>query len=219
MDGVTLTGALNRTHPGNPRDTAHLTVHGYRAANVDLVQSDALHLALQKARSDLDLRADLRGPALTATANAALDGVQFATTTAGEGALAKSVAAALADVHRFRLEGELSGTVADPALQITSDLDQVLRDAIGKQVAARAKEFETRLTAEIDQRLAGPLAAVQKQVGEFAGLDGDLQGRLKEGNVLSAEAEKRLKEVAAGKLQEKLGSPLKEKLKGKLPGF
>jgi uncharacterized protein (TIGR03545 family) len=219
MEAIKLTGALDRVDPPHPHDTADLTMQGYRPAEVDLVQSDELHLALQEAKTDLDLRVDLRGATLAANATAALDAVRFATTTASQGTLAKSVAAALADVHRFQLQGELSGTVADPDLRITSDLDRVLKDAFAKQVKARAGEFEAQLTAGINERLAGPLAAVESQVGDLGLLDGDLQSRLKEGNLLTSEVEKRLKEAVAGKVKEKLGGSLKDSLKGKLPGF
>jgi uncharacterized protein (TIGR03545 family) len=219
MEAVKLTGALDRVDPPNPHDTADLTVRGYHPAEVELVQSDELHLALQEARTDIDLHVDLRGATIAANATAALDSVRFATTTASQDALATSVAAALADVGRFQLQGELSGTIADPDLRVTSDLDRVLKDAFTTQVKARAGEFEAKLTAQINERLAGPLAAVESQVGDLALLDGDLQGRLKEGSLLTSEVEKQLKEAVAGKVQERLGGPLKDKLKGKLPGF
>jgi len=219
MEAVKLTGALDRVDPPHPHDTADLTVRGYRPTEVELVQSDELHLALQEAKTDLDLHVDLRGATIAANATAALDSVRFATTTANQGALATSVAAALADVRRFQLQGEVSGTVTDPDLRVTSDLDRVLKDAFAKQVKARAGEFEAKLTAQINERLSGPLAAVESQVGDLALLDGDLQGRLKEGNLLTSEVEKQLKEAVAGKVEEKLGGPLKDKLKGKLPGF
>jgi len=219
METVKLTGALDRVDPPHPHDTADLMVRGYHPANVELVKSDELSLALQEATSNLDLHVDLRGGTIAANANAALDSVRFATTTGSQGALATSVAAALADVRRFQLQGEVSGTVADPALRITSDLDRVLKDAFAKQVKARAGEFEAKLTAQINERLSGPLAAVEAQVGDLGLLDGDLQGRLKEGNLLTSEVEKQLKEAVAGKVEEKLGGSLKDKLKGKLPGF
>lgn len=219
MKGLTLAGALNHIDPQQPRDTADLTVRGYRASGVELVKSDALGLTLAEGAADIALHADLRAGELGAKGSAALDGVRFATTTESKGGLAASVAAALDDVRRFRLDGEVSGTATDYDLRLSSDLDRVLKDAFGKQLKARAAEFETQLTAALDERLAGPLGAVEGQVGELGLLDGDLQARLTEGNVVRDEIEKRLKEAVAGKIEEKLGGGLKERLGGKLPGF
>ena len=219
MKKLSLTGALNHVDPQHPRDTADLSVRGYRAKGVELVKSDALGLTLADADADIDVDTELRGGALHAKGSAALDAVRFATTTEAKSAIATSIAAALDDVKRFHVDGEVTGTAADYDLHLSSDLDRVLKDAFGKQVKARAAEFETQLTAAINERLAGPLGAVDGKLGELGLLDGDLQSRLKDGNAVRDEIEKRIKEAAAGKIQEKLGGGLPEKLKGKLPGF
>ncbi|MGD2062135.1 MAG: TIGR03545 family protein [Nitrospirota bacterium] len=219
IKGLNLKGALNHVDPQQPRDTADLTVRGYRATGVELVKSDTLGLTLAEGAADIDLNAELRAGHLDAKGSAALDAVRFATTTESKGAIATSIASALDDVKRFRLDGEVSGTPTDYDLSLSSDLDRVLKDAFGKQVKAQAAEFETQLTAAINEQIAGPLGSVDGKLGELGLLEGDLQGRLKEGNSIRDEIEKRIKEAAAGKIEEKLGGGLKDRLKGKVPGF
>ena len=165
---MAITGALNHIQPEKPQDAAQFAMRGFRLQNLVLSDSKTLPVALQDALVDLDVNGDftsaLKGR-FTANINSAKMNV------GGEGGsniLVTAVRQALSKVSKFQLTGDISGTLEDYKLNLSSDLDGVLKNAVGSVVKEQSAKLEQQLKAAIQERTGGQLKELQTS---FSGLN------------------------------------------------
>ena len=187
-----LDGQLNHIDPSSPKDTAHLKIRGYRVADLSLSDSPELPMVLKKARADFRVHAVLAGQALKANLLAGLQSVQISTGMKKEaGPLAKAVASSLSDVKKFSVKADISGTLKDYDIQLSSDLDRVLKDAVGKQVEAQAARLEKDLRALISEKVSGPMDDLKAGLGGLDAIGSEFAARLDLGGDLLKGTEKK----------------------------
>ena len=185
LQSVKLDGTLNRVDPAKPSDRANLRMRGYRVEDLNLSKSEQWALALKQALADLDLQARVSGVALDANLAAALQSVQMTSgVKAGAGVLANAVASALSDIKGFTLKAEVSGTLEQYDVNLTSDLDRVLKDVVGKQVQAQTARLEAQLQSAIAEKVAGPLNELKASLGGLDSIGTELASRLNLGTDL-----------------------------------
>jgi len=168
LDSLKLTGEINRTAPAKPKDTASMKMRGYKIKGVELAGGSALPMELRQALLDVDLAALIEGEAMDAEVSAGLSSVEMASTKQEMGPLERAVASAISGVKGFKLKASAIGTLSDYDLKLSSDLDGVLKGAVGKIVADQSAEFEKRLRAGVLERTKKPL---EELGGSFAGLE------------------------------------------------
>lgn len=187
LRSVKLDGELNHVDHSKPRDMAHLSASGYRIKDLSLSENKDLPLALKEALGDLKLRTELRGEALDATLSAALQSVQMTTGETGDtGPVAKALAAALPGVRGLHLEARVAGTLKEYAVHLSTDLDRVLKDAVGKQLHEQMARVEGELKAAIAEQVAKPLGDLRASLGELDGIGAELAARLNQASALGA---------------------------------
>ncbi|MBI3608343.1 MAG: TIGR03545 family protein [Nitrospirae bacterium] len=175
---VALHGEINRVNPTKPRDTITLNVDGYRIEHAVLSDNPQWPVTLDGAQSNVDVKASITGDALDANVNSHLSGVHLSTgDQKASGRMASAIASALADVKALNLEATITGTTQNPDVKVTSDLDRVFKDAVGKLVAEQATQFEADLKTAIAERVNGPLEDLKKQLAGFGGLGDELASR------------------------------------------
>ncbi len=158
-------GTFDRTDPAARKDGLSLRLRGYEARNVKLVESATLPVSLGEGLADLDVRATLENGALTARITA---GLRSARLVVGQGEarpglagrVDEAVRKALAGVTGLSLTAEISGTPDALDLRIRSDVDDVLRAAVGSLVRDQLAGFENDIRAAIDREAAGPLERI-----------------------------------------------------------
>jgi uncharacterized protein (TIGR03545 family) len=186
VHSMKLGGEVNRVDPARPRDAATLTVRGYRLADLALSADDSLPVSVKEALADLDLKTGLRGEALNADLDATLQSLAITTGAKSDAdAVARAVATALSDVKSLHLKAEVTGTVKHYDVRLSSDLDQALKRALGRQMQEQAGKFESQLRAAITERAAGPLADLRSGFGGLAGVGDDLAGRVQQATGLA----------------------------------
>jgi uncharacterized protein (TIGR03545 family) len=182
IGGVTIEGEFNRVQPGKPMDSASLRINGAVISDYGLGGGNGL--ILKQATADLDVKVKLAGNDLSAVLSSELKSVRMSLgTMAGEGPVASAVAGALGDVRAFRAVAEVTGTIDQYDVKLTSDLDQVLKNAVGRQVQAQIDKFQKDLQAAVAEKLKGPLAGAG-DMGELDGVGRELAGRLNIGEDL-----------------------------------
>lgn len=178
LRSVALRGEINRVQPDQPRDTVTLAAGGYRIQRAVLSDNPTWPVVLDGAEADVDLKAVVAGGAIDATINSRLAGVRFSTGDhKPDGRVAEALASALAGVNAFRLGATVTGTTQDPVVRVTSDLDTVLKNAMGKMVAEQAARLEADLKTAIAETVSGPLADLKKQLAGLSGISDDLASR------------------------------------------
>jgi uncharacterized protein (TIGR03545 family) len=179
MHSLRLNGEINRVDPARPRDAAALKTRGYRLSDLALSADDRLPVSVKEALADVDLKVDLRGEALDAGLVATLQSVQITTGTKPDtDAVAKAVASALSDIKSLRVKADITGTVRQYEVRLSSDLDQVLKQALGRQMQTQVGKFERQLRAAIAEKVHKPLGDLKSGFGGLTVVSDELTARL-----------------------------------------
>ena len=185
LRSVKLDGALNHVDPSSPKDTANFKIRGYQVTDMSLSDSTELPMVLKKATADLKLQASLSGETLKANLLAGLQSVEIATGSQDEaGGLVKAMASAVSDIKEFGVEANISGTLKAYDLQLSSDLDRVLKEAVRKQVEAQVTRLEKELQSAISEKVSEPMADIKASLGGLSAMSSELTARLNLGNEL-----------------------------------
>ncbi len=179
LKAVTLDGAVDRIHSGQPKDTAVLKASGYRVPAMTLSESKDLPIALKGATADLAAQVTLKGQELAGSAEASIGSIALAS-GGGDNLIAKAVAGALADVKATTLKADVAGTIEHYEVRVTTDLDRVLSDAVSRQLTAQLANFDGQLKAAIAAKVSPSLDGLKGQFGDLTGIDKDLTARLQE---------------------------------------
>ncbi len=186
LESLALNGEVNRVDPAKPHDAAALKVRGYHLTDLTLSDDDSLPVSVKEARTDFDLKAGLRGEALDANLAATLQSVRITTGAKPDaGAVAKAVTSALSDVKALHLKADVTGTVKQYDVRLSSDLDQVLKQALGKQMQEQVGKFEGQLRTAIAEKVSKPLGDLKSSFGGLAGVGDELTSRVQQATGLT----------------------------------
>ena len=157
-----LEGMFDRVDPAARKDVLNLKLRGYEARDVKLVESASLPVSLREGLADLDISATLEKGGLTARITAGVRSARLAVEKGEErpglaGRVDEAIRSALAGVTSLSLTAEISGTPESFDLKIRSDIDEVLKSAVGALVRDQMAGFEKGLQEAIGGEVAGPL--------------------------------------------------------------
>jgi len=183
-----LDGSLNHVAPSKTEDTARFALQGYRAKDLALSGSKNLPITLQDGQLDLDLQTQKTGQALTGKL---VVKVRDARLNAGSGnasgPLESAIRNSLSKVSQFTLTADLAGTPEKYDVKITSDLDRVLKDGVGRVVQEQSDRLEKELKAAVIAKTGKQLADLQKNYSgllsmssKFDDTQNQLNGLMKE---------------------------------------
>jgi uncharacterized protein (TIGR03545 family) len=186
LQSLKLNGEIDRVDPARPHDAAVLNARGYRLSDLALSADESLSVSVKEALADFDLKAGLRGETLDGNLAATLQSLRIATGARPDAdAVAKAVASALSDVKSLHVKADVTGTVKQYDVRLSSDLDQVLKQALGRQMQEQAGKLEGQLRAAITEKAARPLADLRSSFGGLAGVGDDLAGRVQQATGLT----------------------------------
>lgn len=185
IDALSLIGTADYVNPAEPKNDARLALKGLGLANLPLIQEASFPLTVKHAIGNLNLDLTTVDDALEATVKADFNSVQFVANAGKEQtAMANAMASAIAGVDRFSLTADVDGTLEAYTVDIQSDLDKVLKSALGNLVGAESAKLKARLKAEIGERLKGPLAQTQGSLADLTAIEAELTKRLNLGDDL-----------------------------------
>jgi uncharacterized protein (TIGR03545 family) len=192
LDSVKVNGVINRVEPERPKDTVNMDVAGLKVQEMVLSDSKDLPVVLKGAWTDFSLRAGVIGEKIDGRLTAGLKSVVIAAGGAdSENALQRGIASALSGVKGFNIRADVTGTLDDYDMKVSSDLDRVLKDSVGKVVNEQAAELEKRLKAEVMKQVDGPMKELQGSLSGLDAIDGELKGLTDQMTGLLAEAGKK----------------------------
>jgi uncharacterized protein (TIGR03545 family) len=162
LRSAALEGTFDRIDPAARKDVVNLKLRGYEARDVKLAGSATLPVSLREGLADLDISATLEKGGLTARITAGVRSARL-TVEKGEerpglsGRVDEAIRSALAGVTSLSLTAEISGTPESFDVKIRSDIDEVLKSAVGALVRDQMAGFEKGLQEAIGGEVAGPL--------------------------------------------------------------
>ena len=176
---VRLDGAVNRVSPGSPADSINLNIEGYKIQAKSISQDSSLSLKLEKGDADLDLKAVIAKGSIDATVAAKLQGVHIsAGGTDAPSGFGRAVSSALSGVSTVGVKVRITGPADNYQVQISSNLDDILKNAVGSIIKDQVAQFENKLRAAISDKVSGPLQEAKGSLGGFEGLEGEVESRI-----------------------------------------
>jgi uncharacterized protein (TIGR03545 family) len=147
-----------------------------------LSKNEELPVTIKSGLADLTVRAEIQRRDLVADVRAALKSADLATGPPKEGdAISRALAGALAEVRDITMTAQVHGPMADYQLELSSNLDQILKQAAAKTIKAQTAGFAQELQAGITAKVDGPLAAATTSFTDFSGIAGELTDRQQTG--------------------------------------
>jgi uncharacterized protein (TIGR03545 family) len=188
LRSVALRGEINRVQPDRPRDTVTLDAAGYAIERAVLSDNPKWPVVLDGAQADVNMNAVVASGALDANIDSRLSSVRFSSGEhKPEGRMAEAIASSLAEVKAVQIDAAVTGTASNPEVKVTSDLDTVLKKAVGKMISEQAARLEADLRAAIAEKVNGPLEDLKKQLAGYGELGDALASRGEALNTLLSE--------------------------------
>lgn len=194
VKAVILQGALNHVVPANAHDQLTAQANGYELNKFVLSKDDKWPVALTSGLADVTVRAELNGQQLRAQGGANLQHLQLSAGKEGDtNPLTQSLSSAVRDVSQLSLEADVTGTLTQYDVKISSDLDRILQHAAGKMVNDLAATFGAELQTAISAKIAEPLQELKARMSGFDGMAREITERVSQHNdILQSLLEKNL---------------------------
>ena len=148
-----------------------MKLRGLEARDVKLVTGGSLPVSLGEGLADLEVSATLAKGALTARITAGLRSARLLVEKGKEraglaGRVDDAVRKALAGISSLTLTAEVSGTPEDFDLKVRSDVDEVLKSAVGGLVRDQLAGFEKDLQEAVGAEVGGPSRSSGRGFGD-----------------------------------------------------
>jgi uncharacterized protein (TIGR03545 family) len=187
---VNLSGSLDHINPARFNDTVNIRANGYRAGDMVLSDNKELPVSLKDGLMDMEARG-LRGPdGLRATIVSTFKSVRINTGTQGGGIILASLKNALSRVSAFSLTADITGVPDNYDVRVSSDLDRVLKDAIGRTVQEQGVKLEKELKAAVQAQTAEKLKDLKASLGGLNEVGGNIDSTQKQLNALLQDSQK-----------------------------
>ena len=186
IQSINITGALDHIDPNNSKDQMVATIQHYRVKDFKLSASDHLPISLKNGLVNLNLTAALHKDNLEADVQVIMDSAVLETgKKTGDNQLATALRTALADVSKFSVNAKVTGPLDNYKLKMTSDLDKVLKDTVGRQINNLTTEFQDKLRAGIMNKVKGPMEDTAGSMSALDSINQEISSRLDLGNDVS----------------------------------
>jgi uncharacterized protein (TIGR03545 family) len=194
VKSISLEGSLNHVLPADPKDQMALQAKGYELTNLVLSKDDKWPVALTSGLGDMKMNAELKGKALTAHGAGNLRDLHLSAGKEGDtNPLTKALSSAVTDISQLSLQAEVNGSLEQPDVKLSSDLDRILQNAAGKMVNELAAKFGAELQTAISAKIAEPMQDLKNNLSGLNKIAEDLTERVTQQNdVLKSLLEKSL---------------------------
>ena len=129
-----------------------------------LSESSNLPVTLRKGSGTVDGRVIMKGEVLEGSVKINLASVVLETGSSDGTSLTGAMRAALAGVQKFSVTADVGGTLDDPKIRLSSDLEALLKDVVSQAGKEEAAKLEAGLRAGIEEKTGPALADAQKSI-------------------------------------------------------
>lgn len=219
LDSLNLSGKFDHTNAANPVDTARLVITGYQLSDFSVSGSRDFPLTLDSALMAVNFSGKLEKGKLNADLLSDMAQTRFVMDEKGTtGKLSRSIGDALESVKKFNIKAGLDGTVKDHKIKISSDLDDVVKAALGEQFREKTRQFEHELRDKVGQKTQAVRSRLESKMNSLSAIEGEFDSRQKNAREKLQSARSKLdalkkeKQAKLKKSQDKLKSKSKDKL-------
>ena len=186
IQSIDIKGSLDHVQPDSYRDRASVAVKQYSVKDLNLSESADLPIVLKNGLANINLFASLHKGILDANVQLVLDAVTLEAGKKADGnQLQKALQDAMADVSDFSINAKVTGPLDNYDVNISSNLDRVIKNAVGRQLKALADEFQDKLRAGIMGKIKGPMEDATGSMAGLGDINQEIESRLKLGDDVS----------------------------------
>lgn len=191
LRAIDISGSLDHIDPSAIKDAFAIKAGGYRAGNMVLSSNKDLPFSVQDGLLDIEIAGRRTATGLTARLVATFRSLRLdAGKQESVAGILPSLRSALARVSAFTIFADISGEPGSYDIKLTSDLDRVFKDAVGRIVQEQSAKLEKELRASILARTEGKLKDLKASLGGLNAAGADIDGIESRLNALSQEAVK-----------------------------
>lgn len=182
LDFVELSGLLDHIRPTHPEDRISFRIKGYKTRDVALTGTEEWPITLKQGLADLRAEIVLKGGNVAGDLVAGLKRVNLSSGLKGDSKdLADVINSALSGVKRFEIKARIKGTLEEYRMEITSDLERILQDAVTGVVRKQAQRLEKHLKKAVFERVGEPLNETETAIAGLKEFSRALTERLELG--------------------------------------
>jgi uncharacterized protein (TIGR03545 family) len=179
VQSVSLEGALNHVEPADSKDQFRVQAKGYKLTNLALSKDTKWPVTLTSGMSDINVNTELKGQALMVHGAGNLRGLHLSAGREDDpNPLTKALSSAVTGISQLSIQADVTGTLEQPDVTISSDLDRILQDAAGKMVHELAAKFGSELQTAISAKIAEPMQQLKNNLSGFERIAGELTERV-----------------------------------------
>ncbi len=172
-----LDGSVDRTKPETARDAFSLKVDNYPLNDIE-ISAGSLPLTLERAAVASTISGNRINEQIRADAATVASQAQFSSELPEGDIIYGPIAEALLDIHSFSLNTTINGTFDDYKIDLSSDLDEILKRVGRRAMQAYSERFKQELSAAVEAKVKQPLEDLDQQLAEMAKVDQELAERL-----------------------------------------
>jgi len=185
IKSVNINGILDHIKAAHSKDNIYSLIKGYTVDELTLSDETKLPVKINKASADLEMMAILRGNNISANITANLRSVKISSNYKDQASpIATTIASALSDVSKFSVRADISGTLDDYKINITSDLDSILKNALEKVIHKETEKLENKLENTILAKVDDHLNLTNDSLSDFEIIKDEFRSRLNLGDML-----------------------------------
>ncbi|MBU1170623.1 MAG: TIGR03545 family protein [Proteobacteria bacterium] len=179
MKGIKIVGVLDRVKKNEDKDALMLSVKDMNIDGLALASGSPMGVRMDKALADFDMNIKINGKKLEGTLAAALDPMTLNSLNPEKNdRLSRALSKALADVKAMKIGASLSGTVDDYKVNLESDLDKIVKNAVQGIVKDLSDEFAKELQVAVQEKIQGQIKDLTGKLDLYSNLGTDVEKRL-----------------------------------------
>lgn len=185
LKSVKINGILDHIQAAKSKDSIYSIIKGYNVEKLALSEETKLPLKINKASADIEIKAILINDNISSHIIGMLESVKFSSDYKDQtSSIANSIVSALSDVSKFSARADLNGKLDDYKINITSDLDNILKDALEKVIHKETEKLENKLRNTILAKVDDHLEQTNNGLSDFGIIKDELNKRLNLGDML-----------------------------------
>lgn len=172
-------GSIDHIDPERATDLVEFALTSLPLHALKLSEQSALSITLANALADLSGSLRLDGDQLSVQLVSQFQQAVLETVAESGNVLAQAIADALQGITRFGIDLTLSGGIDDLHVDLRSDLDRILGQAVGGQLQAQLSRLQGQIREQLEAEVGTELTQLQDLAGQLRGLDQLLSERRK----------------------------------------
>jgi len=206
-----INGTIDHVNPKNTIDQLNWSIQDWRLDKFVLSESNSMPVTMAKSSSTATGNIIIKNKSLKGNFVADFNAVQWQVND--NNGWQGQVSQTLKTIDKFKLEGEIKGTVTSPSINISSDIDSLMKKAVSKQAKAKQSEVEKKIQSYLNDEIAKVGGPYEEQLSILSQSEGNIKQQMRKiEEMLKSEVESSVNEQKK-KIQEKTKQELKNKLK------